>query len=99
MKNLKAYRSLLQVIAFSRDKQSVHILIPSWDSKKLVKIPLTSFPEKYRNSSIIDLKFFAMIDIGNENTPEIFEFIEECKPPIGKWAALLNHRNYYQITK
>lgn len=93
---MQAYRSLVRVVAFSRDKQFVYVDIPSWDSKKLVKIQLDKFPEKYRNESIIGMRFFAMVDIGNENTPEIFEFLEEAKKPIGKWALLLRENTCKQ---
>ena len=92
---MQAYRSLVQVIAFSRDKKSVYVHIPSWDSRKFVKIQLDKFPEKYRNESIIGMRFFAMVDIGNENMPEIFEFLKEAKEPTGKLALMLreNHAN------
>ncbi len=93
---MKAYRSLVRIVAFSRDKKFVYVDIPSWDSKKLVKIQLDKFPEKYWNESIIGMRFFAMVDIGNENTPEIFEFLEEAKKPTGKWALLLRENKCKQ---
>lgn len=90
---MQAYRSLVQVVAFSRDNFFVHVAIPSWDSRKLVKIQLDKFPEKYRNESIIGMRFFAMVDIGNENMPEIFEFLKEAKEPTGKLALMLRENH------
>ena len=93
---MQAYRSLVQAVAFSRDKNFVHVSIPSWDTRNLVKIQLDKFPEKYRNESIIGMRFFAIVDIGNENQPEIFEFLEEAKKPTGKWVFLLRENKCKQ---
>jgi CheY-like chemotaxis protein len=85
----RPWRSLIRVEEISSDAKSVYIVIPSWDSKEKIRLPISIFP--VRDKQILGMRFFAQVNIGAENYTDLYCYdIKTAEKPKGRYAEFLH---------
>jgi CheY-like chemotaxis protein len=67
----KSWRTLIRVDDVKEDK-NIYIIIPAWNSQQAISLNMNNLPENLQKVIKPDMRFFAKVNIGNENSNELF---------------------------
>ncbi len=80
VKERRPWRTLIRVAEI--DQRHAYVIVPSWDPKTKIKLPLGLFGS-YKDSLAHGMRFFALVNIGAEKNEDLFfdQFELAEKPP------------------
>lgn len=67
----KAWRTLVRIDDV-KDGNNVYLIIPGWNSQQAISLNMNNLPVDLQTKIKPDMRFFAKVNIGNENANELF---------------------------
>lgn len=84
--NRKGWRTLLRVQNVEDGGRFVDIVVPGWNSLKMIQLPMDIFPADFQKHVLPDERFFALVNVGAEYQRELyftnFEYVEKIAVPV-----------------